>query len=217
MGMHGWQIVREFIDVLSIEGQLSTLYRGQPNASWDLTPSIFRDGSKGIGDEKSLYRWKRLAARFASPLPTDATEWLVLAQHYGLATPLLDWTTSPLVALYFACDDEEQSDERGAVWGIDRSCFEDAHETLTLSLFKDERPKPFLINAVGRNPRSTAQDSIMSLHTIEDYKSLKARQIFEIAAIDKRDTILTLRKLGISTERLHFDIAKLVAWIKKEF
>lgn len=47
----------------------------------------------------------------------DLTEIYFSAQHYGMPTRLLDWSTNPLAALFFACDGADGHD--GCVYAMD--------------------------------------------------------------------------------------------------
>lgn len=85
------------------------IFRGHSNSKWLLLPSIYRqslNGTASVAENLHLRKFKRYSAGLLNGYtPKTDLEYLLLAQHHGLKTRLLDWTYNPLAALYFACED----------------------------------------------------------------------------------------------------------------
>jgi hypothetical protein len=97
----------------------SFVYRGVADKDWGLETSLQRLGGLFKKLERPLLR---NFAKYATPgtIP-DGNKWvkITVAQHHGLPTRLLDWTTSPQVALHFATHELGHYDRDGVIWCID--------------------------------------------------------------------------------------------------
>lgn len=102
----------------------AVVYRGSADLEWSLLTSLDRLGgihpphTKAALEEHILRNFLRYSRPYLEGPIHSHWEALVVAQHHGLPTRLLDWTYSPLVAAHFATLEESPAPNR-VVWKLD--------------------------------------------------------------------------------------------------
>lgn len=116
--------VTEFLKKIDNFGCVN-YYRGHADVNWKLLPSLARTQTAS----EDVLEWGDLEAQIlrdfekhgCSIIETPAKnqlEWMIHAQHHGLPTRLLDWSSNPLKALFFAVEDPKFDHLDGMVFGV---------------------------------------------------------------------------------------------------
>lgn len=193
-------------------------YRGHRSQDWKLRPSLFREEVLDMTDDGSVqpikYKnfmdfnvaLKQFRDELRETIKDDRLNlfhYTFLAQHYGMPTPALDWSTDPLIALYFAVDGFKYTneDEFPVVYILNPTrvnensamkykdgnrtisevyCVDDADDKLFENCFSDMNDTPFATipfavksNYDLKSQRISRQSGVFTLHEARYYKGVE--------------------------------------------
>lgn len=204
----------------------SWIFRGESEADWELLPKIGRkhfDSLNYFTFQLAFNRWKDFASLYLN-LPEDDWEQLAIAQHYGLSTRFLDWTRNPLVAIYFAVCDMNNSNGKLYALQINKVPCLPISGTKPIDLTEDrlqieearDWSNIYIYNPKPIDKRIINQESVFTYHLNikADFNQLKPNSLgvgwdlqkIKIAGNCKEKIMDSLYRFGISAKSIFPDI-----------
>jgi hypothetical protein len=196
-------------------------FRGQSNSKWPLIPKAGRPPFNKRNDKELFKQWKRRANAYLENKSLNDTELLTIAQHTGLPTRLLDWTYNPLVAVFFACTENQNID--GAIFAYKAKSYlsitniEDPFELSkgSVKMLQPNSPHSRLINQFGYFTIHTEP----TLELEQDTLNVDFDKII-IPSILKKELVFIINQLGVNNMTIFPDLdglSKHLCWFYENY
>ncbi|MBR3188233.1 MAG: FRG domain-containing protein [Lachnospiraceae bacterium] len=159
------------------------VYRGEPDASFVLSTSLRRNckDKSHVLEPPMLLNFTKYAILEEPTIEKSVWNQMILGQHHGLPTRLLDWSFSPMIAVHFAVteNDLEQMDKHDSVvWRIDIHELHDMLPQKYLKIIKKYNTTVFSVDML--------KEVCDSVHQYDEDMQDKSMVIIEPPSLDPR-------------------------------
>jgi len=218
--------------------EIAKMFRGHANINWELLPSIARIQHDSLESNYENGGWesietdlinsfKQHAVRYMTKEPKNKLEWMIQAQHHGVPTRLLDWSSNPLKALYFAVENPAYDNVDGSVYLLSPSSWSPTPHGVDVDSIKTM--KAFYPDNI--NDRVASQEGCFTAFPLRtDLKSFKPMRhgfapetdIVNLTKVSvlkeaKSDIRKQLNKLGINDLTIFPDLDGIAKSLRRRF